>query len=63
MKRSGTAVSLRVVAVAVVVSSLLLGAGWITASFRDQHAREAIETLRARAALTSAKLARGPPPY
>ena len=47
MTRSGPAVSLRLVAVVVVVSSLLLGAGWITASIRDQGAREAIESLRA----------------
>ncbi len=55
MTRSGPAVSLRLVAVVVVVSSLLLGAGWITASIRDQGAREAIESLRAEDALTTAE--------
>lgn len=57
MKPLGSALSLRVVAVAVVASSLLLGAGWITASIRDQRAREAIESLQARAALGSAERA------
>lgn len=57
MKPLGSTLSLRVVAVAVVASSLLLGAGWITASIRDQGAREAIETLQARAALASAERA------